>query len=78
MSPWDVHLNRRHMKTPPRVDLFKRFVSNWLAHPLGEILNMVNDSRDLLEPNNPIQGKPLRDLTMRWLAQSGGKSHVGP
>ena len=47
MDLWDVHPNEWYTKTPPRVDLFKRFVSNWLAHPLGEILNMVNDSRDL-------------------------------
>jgi hypothetical protein len=77
MDPRDVRLLGWYTKTPPRVDLFGTFVRHWLAHPPAGIPNVVDDSRDLLEPNNLIQGEPLQDLTMRWPAQSGRKSDVG-
>lgn len=44
----DVHPNGLNMQAPPRVDLFKKFVMDWLGHPCGKIFNMIRDSGDLI------------------------------
>jgi hypothetical protein len=48
MGPGDVHPTRWYTKTPPRVDLFKSFISNGLAPPLDKILNLVDNSGNLV------------------------------